>query len=138
MTTKTVRVGVRFERPPTAKQTVLDRYVFALMKKRANAKRPLGQSPTGAERRMAPRVEINPGDQLEVVLLPARPLGALSRLKAAEEKGTPLEIFDLSTTGCCLLCPDPAPVKRGDVVRLQLNGEDLDLELQAKVIHTGS
>jgi hypothetical protein len=137
MTAKTLLVGVRFERPPTAKQAVLDRYVFALMKRRAAAKRPLGQTPPGSERRMAPRVEIGPNDKLEVVLLPARPLGALSRLKAAEEKGTPLDLFDISTTGCCLVCPDPAPMNRGDLIRLQLTGEDLDLELQAKVMNIG-
>lgn len=132
----TVRVGVRFERPPAAKQAVLDRYVFGLMKKRARAKRPLGQSPTGAERRLAPRVEIGPAEMLALTLLPTRPLGALSRLQGkADPPGTPVQMLDLSTTGCSFLCADSAAVKRGGQVRLQLKSDEMDLELLGKVIH---
>ncbi len=125
------RLGVQFQKPPPAVQASLDRFVFALIRRKAEAKRRLQG---GAERRLAPRVEISDGDRLTVTLVPDRPLGALSSAKP-QPPGPALRLIDLSTTGCALGCADPSPLKAGQIVRLRLRGAELDVELVAKILY---
>jgi hypothetical protein len=128
------RLGVQFQKPPPAVQASLDRVVFALIRRKTEAKRPLqsGAPAPGAERRLAPRVEISEGDRLGVVLLPHRPLGALSGAKPAPAPS--LTLLDISTTGCAFRCPDPCTYKPGQMIKLRLKGADLDVELVAKIV----
>ncbi len=134
------RVGVQFDKPATSAQASLDRFVFGLIRKKAEAKRPLADAPLppGAERRVAPRVEIGEAEGLEVVLLPATPRGALSAQKAVAAPTYPTyRVADLSTTGCAFVSDD-ATLKPGGRLRLRLKGRDIDLELGAKIVHASS
>jgi hypothetical protein len=138
------RLGVQFQKPPPAIQASLDRVVFALMRRKSEAKRPLqseegrreapkgGAPAPGAERRLAPRVEVSEGDRLSVALRPDRPLGALSAAKPPP--GPSLTLLDISTTGCALSCPDPCTLKTGQLIKLRLKGADLDVELTGKIV----
>jgi hypothetical protein len=129
------RVGIRFDRVPPATQAVLDRYVYPLMQRKARARRPL-QSPTGADRRLAPRVELDPSEGFRITMLPPRPLGAFA--KAAAVPGAPevasCVVCDLSTTGCAFLCPS-GKLELGQLVTVKLEGRDLSIEVQARVMN---
>jgi c-di-GMP-binding flagellar brake protein YcgR len=134
------RVGVRFDKVPRGVQSQLDHFVFALMKKKAQAR--ARDTHPGAERRLAPRVEIGPAEKLYVEHLPDRPLGALaSRAAAGQDQGPRFKVVDISTTGLALLCDEPGRFKPRQKVRLRLVGEDLTgsgavaLEVPAVVIH---
>jgi c-di-GMP-binding flagellar brake protein YcgR len=130
-TPKLVRAGVRFERVPTADQAQLDRYVFGLMQRKARAR----PTAPGSERRLAPRVDIEPAEGLTVTLMPSRPLGALARRSddAAAAPAARWQVRDLSTTGCAFMCPEG--ITAGQTVRVRLQTRDMALELSAKVIH---
>jgi c-di-GMP-binding flagellar brake protein YcgR len=128
-----IRVGVRFEKVPSAARAQLDRYVFAQIQKRARARRPLDETP-GAERRLAPRVDIPESEQLVVLLLPSVPIGALAA-RQAQPPPPSFRIHDISTTGLCFVASDPAVAQPKQLIRLRLKGKDLDVELQAKVIY---
>lgn len=128
------RVGVRFVEVSPADQANLDGHVFALMGKKNRARRPVNTPSSGSskrERRIAPRVDMGPADDIELTLLPTRPRGALA------EKSTELscDLHDISTTGCSFLCPDPTGIQLKALIRIRLKGDDLDLELKARVIH---
>ena len=127
-----VRLGVQFQKPPPAVQASLDRVVFALIRRKTEAKRPL-QETSGSERRLAPRVELGEGDRLGVALLPDRPRGALSTAKSAPAPS--LSLLDISTTGCALGCADPSPFQPGQLLRLRIQGAELDIEVVAKVLY---
>lgn len=130
-----LRVGVRFERMNSGERVALDRYVFALMKRKAAAR----NSSSGPERRVTPRVEIAEAEDLSAVLLPARRLGALARSSAAEatEPPTRFKIAEISTTGCSFSCVEEQAPQRKQVINLRLEGEGISVELAAKVINTG-
>jgi hypothetical protein len=130
-----VRVGVRFERMNSGARVALDRYVFALMKRKAAAR----NLSSGPERRVTPRVEITEAEDLSAVLLPSRPLGALARATAAEatEPPTRFKIAEISTTGCSFSCVEEQAPQRKQVLNLRIEGEGISVELAAKVINTG-
>ena len=113
-------------------QANLDRLVFALIRRKAAARRALDGSDT--ERRLSPRAEIGDGDRLTVLLLPDRAPGVLARNKVPEDAVT-LKLADLSTTGCALICPDPCSLQPDQVVRLRLVGGERDIELLGKILH---
>jgi c-di-GMP-binding flagellar brake protein YcgR len=122
-----IRVGVRFEKVSSAARAGLDRFVFALMKRKANARAPQH------ERRLAPRVEIV-NEKLYAELLPDQLRGAL--LGTNKSKDNPrFRMYDISTTGCSFLCVESGRFKPRQMIRLRLVGEGLDVEVQAKVIH---
>ena len=129
-----LRVGVRFERMSSGERVALDRYVFAMMTRKAAARNLSG----GPERRVAPRVEIAEAEDLTAVLLPSRPLGALARSTAVEPAEPPkqFKISDISTTGCSFSCVEQDAPARKQVLNLRLEGEGISLELAAKVINT--
>ena len=128
-----LRVGVRFEKVKSSERAALDRFVFALMKKKAAARaRPGG----GHERRVAPRVEIAESEDLSAELLPTRPLGALSRSATpAREPPKRFKVRDISTTGCSFVCPAGEGPRPGTLIGMRLRGAGIDVELQVKVIH---
>jgi c-di-GMP-binding flagellar brake protein YcgR len=137
----TRRVGVRFDSVPRGVQSQLDYFVFALMKKKAQAR--ARDTHPGAERRMAPRVEIGPAEKLYVEHLPDRPLGVLAgRAAAGQDQGPRFKVVDISTTGLAFLCNEQGRFAPRQKVRLRLVGEDLtgsgavDLEIRAAVIHS--
>lgn len=123
---KALRVGVRFEKVSTSARAELDRFVFAMMKRKASALAPQH------ERRMAPRVEIV-NERLFVEVIPDRLIGALAGGKR-DEQNPRYKVHDISTTGCSFLC-DERRYRRRQMIRLRLVGEGLDLELQAQVVH---
>lgn len=127
------RIGVRFERVPPATQALIDRFIYPLMQRKARARPPV-QSPTGAERRLTPRVELEPGEGVRLTLLPPRPLGALARARAEAEPATVCVVRDLSTTGCSFICT-AGRVAQGQSLSVRLEGRDLSVELQVKVIN---
>jgi hypothetical protein len=129
-----LRIGVRFERMSSGERVALDRYVFAMMKRKASARNLSG----GPERRVAPRVEIAEAEDLTAVLLPSRPLGALARSTAEEAAKPPtrFKISDISTTGCSFSCVEQDAPGRKQVLNLRLEGEGISVELAAKVINT--
>jgi hypothetical protein len=131
------RVGVQFDKPATAVQASLDRFVFGLIRRKAEAKRPIADAsqPPGAERRVAPRVEIGEAEGLEVALLPTAPRGALSVQKVSV--APTCRVADLSTTGCAFLSDD-GTLKPGGRLRLRLKGRDVDVELGAKIVHVSA
>jgi hypothetical protein len=134
-----LRVGIRFERPAPAVQAALDRFVFALMQKKARATqgRAAGSAPAnGAERRRSPRVELGTAEQLRVTRISDRPRGVLGRLNGADvAEGASYRVCDIATTGCSFLVPEsecPAPKS---MIRIKLRGMGLDVEVTGKVIH---
>lgn len=126
-----LRVGVQFEKPATAVQASLDRFVFGLLRRKAEARR-LTEAQPGTERRIAPRVEVGDADGLVIALLPMTPRGVLAPAKP--EAAPSCTLTDLSTTGCAFLCAD-LTVKTGARLRLRLKGREIDVELGAKVVH---
>jgi len=142
--TTLVRAGVRFDKVPRPVQSELDRFVFAAMARKARAKAAV----PGAERRLAPRVEMGQRENLHAEILPDRPLGALSGRTAdgapplypgaprqgREDRRARFKVFDISTTGCSFYCA-LTTCQRGQLMRLRLVGEGLDVELAAKVVH---
>ena len=129
----TFRVGVRFESVASAIQVQIDRYVFALMQKRARAIRRDAADRT--ERRVASRVEIPGSQSLQLVLLPTLPVGALSANRQTTQQT--FVVNDISTTGCSFVCADPDLLKAKQTIRLALRSKDqtFDIELQARVIY---
>jgi c-di-GMP-binding flagellar brake protein YcgR len=121
-----VRVGVRFEKVSSAAQSELDRFVFALMNRKAKARTPQH------ERRLAPRVDIVQ-EKIVVELLPEQVRGALSGAKKPEPRR--FKMYDISTTGCSFVCAAMDAFRPRQMIRLRLVGEGLDVQLQAKVIH---
>ena len=119
------RVGVRFDRVPSAIQAQVDRYVFSRMQRRARARS------RGDERRVAPRLEIGVAERLTASWAQPGPMGALSKPAAAAR---PCQLVDLSTTGCCLACDAGDPLKTGDRFLLRLESDELKVELPARVI----
>ncbi len=130
------RIGVRFERVPPAVQGLIDRFIYPLMQRKARARQ--GTSPTGGERRLSPRVELEPSEGVRLTLLPPRPLGALARARAADapaaDQGLVCVVRDLSTTGCAFVCP-AGRLAAGQVVAIKLEGRGLSVELQVKVVN---
>ena len=124
------RVGVRFEKVSSSARAALDRFVFALMKRKARARTEQD------ERRMAPRVEIV-NEKLYVEVIPDRLIGALAG-RGKREENPRYRMFDISTTGCAFICQRKGRFKRPQMLRVRLVGEGLDLELQAKVVHAGT
>jgi len=114
-------------------QASLDRYVFALMRRKARAS--AEGSGEGADRRLAPRVGLESSDGLLLMLLPAAPEGVLGRVNREEESGPTFEVCDISTTGGCFICED-VEFHSGEKIRIRLQGEELSIELQAKVVYT--
>lgn len=127
------RVGIKFIRPPSAMQASLDRYVFALMRRKARASAERGEK--GSERRLAPRVELDSSDGLLLTLLPLAPEGVLGRASREEEKGATFVVCDVSTTGGCFLSQEMA-FDSGAQIRIQLEAEELNIELLAKVVYS--
>lgn len=139
------RVGVRFDKPSGASQAALDRYVFAQLARRARAKRPLDDTGGGAERRLAPRLELMGNEKLTVTLIPARPVSALAS-KLGRDNVTPpavdldgpprsFAMCDLSTSGCSFFCGEPWLLRPKQRLRLRIAGPELDIEVDARVIH---
>jgi len=124
--TAAVRVGVRFEKVSSAVQTELDRFVFALMSRKARARAPQH------ERRLAPRVDIVQ-EKIVLELLPEQVRGALSGARKAEPRR--FKLYDISTTGCAFLCAEKDSFQPRQIIRLRIVGEGLDVQVQAKVIH---
>ncbi len=127
------RLGIQFEKPPAGVQAVLDRYVYALIRRKAAARRPLRDNP-GAERRLAPRAEISEGDRLAAFWSAERPRGVLAQARPSSQ-GAPIKILDISTTGCALACDEGCPIQAGQRIRLQLKAEALDIEVTGKVLY---
>ncbi len=130
-----LRVGIKFLRPPSAMQASLDRYVFALMRRKARASAALGGE--GSERRLSPRVELETSDQLLLTLLPSMPKGVLGKVDQVDEPGLTFQVSDISTTGGCFICHDVA-LSNGEQIRIRLEAEELSIELQAKVVYSKS
>jgi len=122
-----MRVGVRFDKVPRTVQSEIDRFVFAIMARKARAR-----GGPGAERRLSPRVELGLQECLEAEVLPQRPVGALSGKGAANPRH---RIHDISTTGCSFDCPADSGLTARQILRLRLQGGGLDVEVNARVIH---
>lgn len=128
-----LRVGIKFLRPSSAMQASLDRYVFALMRRKAKASAERGEE--GSERRLAPRVELESSDGLLLTLLPLGPGGVLGRTSREEETAPTFVVCDVSTTGGCFIGQGTA-FDSGAQIRIRLEGEELNIELQAKVVYS--
>jgi len=129
-----LRVGIKFLRPASAMQASLDRYVFALMRRKARDSEERGE---GAERRLAPRVELEEADGLLLMVLPATPEGVLGRVAQKGEQGPVFQVCDISTTGGCFIS-EGTTFTHGEQIRIRLQGEELNIELQAKVVYCRS
>jgi hypothetical protein len=128
------RIGVQFEKPPSAVQAVLDRFVFGLIRKKAQAKRPLGAGDDRQdERRLAPRVELGAAEEVVATVLP--PQRSVFAPKVPTAAVASYKLLDLSTTGCAFGCPDPPPFKPGEKVRLRLKSKEIDVEIGGKIVH---
>ena len=114
----------------------LDRFFFKLMRKKAAAT--AAREGTGAERRLAPRVELDASDGLSLSVLPAAPAGVLGRANRTEETGPTFQVSDISTTGGCFIAQDLEDLElaTGETIRIRLQGEELDIELKAKVVYS--
>ena len=55
--------------------------------------------------------------------------------EGAPTAGTAEAIVDISTTGCALGCADPSPFQPGQLLRLRIQGAELDIEVVAKVLY---
>jgi hypothetical protein len=107
------------------------------MKRKARAKQAdQTEEKMYSERRMATRIEVGAAERISARILPTMALGVVARAQPAPGEGQLFEVFDISTTGCSLLCDDQQLFQPRKKIRFHLQGEELDMELTATVIYS--